>query len=246
VKAHQEDGSNGVARKARSASNNTLNHSYGWWFGSVESQETCLLQAWHTPDFCWLRLIYQTGTDNSQSSLSFTFAENDKIRTLSTTSTTAGNDIDGLLYTPQLPPGVCVETALHVPENATKPTNLPAKKTISLIAVAPWINQNCTLSYLKAVQADPIRAFIFYLTDNKSDIPPLANDPIWTLKDAGRWKGNNHFPVYAIPSTTGQKIMEQLAAYSGNVTQVPNGHELANDYPANYFIRLAAEIDVGE
>jgi hypothetical protein len=64
--------------------------------------------------------------------------------------------------------------------------------------------------------------------------------------DGGKWKSWNHFPVYAVPSMSGQEIMLQLAAYSGNVTQVPNGHLLANEFPASDYIRLAAEIDVGK
>jgi hypothetical protein len=99
---------------------------------------------------------------------------------------------------------------------------------------------------LKAVQLDPIRAFIFYLPNNNTDVPPQASDDIWDLQDSGRWKSNNHFPVYTIPGASGYQLMKQLAAYSGNVTQVPNGHELANDYPANDYIRIAAEINVGE
>jgi hypothetical protein len=115
-----------------------------------------------------------------------------------------------------------------------------------VIALAPWLGPNCTLSYLEEVQLDPIRAFIFYLADNSTDIPPSANDNVWNLQDGGRWKSNNHFPVYTISGATGNLLMKQLSAYSGNVTQVPNGHELANDFPADDYIRIAAEISVGK
>jgi hypothetical protein len=85
---------------------------------------------------------------------------------------------------------------------------------------------------------------MFYLTDNGTSIPPTANDVVWGLGDGGRWKSANRFPVYAIPSRTGQTIMSHLAEYSGNVTDVPNGHALANDWPSMDYIRLAVELDV--
>jgi hypothetical protein len=87
-----------------------------------------------------------------------------------------------------------------------------------------------------------VYAFIFYLPDNGTDIPPLANNAVWSLKDGGKWKGANRFPVYAIPGQSGYALMQQLAIYSGNVTGVPNGHELANIYSPSDYIRLAAEI----
>lgn len=38
--------------------------------------------------------------------------------------------------------------------------------------------------------------------------------------------------------------MQQLSQYSGNVTTVPNGHELANEYQPSDYIRLAAEVNL--
>jgi hypothetical protein len=55
----------------------------------------------------------------------------------------------------------------------------------------------------------------------------------------------NRFPVYALPSIVGQNIMKNLADYSGNVTDVPNGHTLANEWPSMDFIRLAVELNIG-
>jgi hypothetical protein len=113
-----------------------------------------------------------------------------------------------------------------------------------MIALAPWISANCTLSYLAAVQKDPIRSFLFFLPDSGTELPPLPNDPQWTLGDGGRWKSANRFSVYAIPGATGAMLMHELTRYSGNVTTVPNGHELANEYPASDYIRLAAEVNL--
>lgn len=119
--------------------------------------------------------------------------------------------------------------------------------SLSLIAIAPWISADCTAAYFESARGDAnVRAFVLYLIDNGTAIPPLANSAVWSLKDGGRWKSTNKYPVYAIPSLSGQAIMKRLADYSGNVTAVPNGHELANQYPPSDYIRLAAEIDIGE
>ena len=90
------------------------------------------------------------------------------------------------------------------------------------------------------------QAFLFYLTDNSTGIPPVANDQAWSIGDGGRWKSNNRFPVYAIPSAVGFDLMSRLAEYSGNVTEVPNGRELIDQLPSTDYIRLAAEISIGK
>jgi hypothetical protein len=43
----------------------------------------------------------------------------------------------------------------------------------------------------------------------------------------------------------GQELMGRLAEYSGNVTEVPNGAALLEDWPATDYVRLAAEISMG-
>lgn len=131
-----------------------------------------------------------------------------------------------------------------MPHNVTKTANLPGHSSISLIAIAPWISAECTLAYLASVQRDAIRSFLFFIPDGGTDQPPVPNDPQWALNDGGRWKTTNKFSVYAIPGATGAALMQQLSQYSGNVTTVPNGHELANQYPPNDYIRLAAEVNL--
>ena len=180
--------------------------------------------------------------DTAQASLSFSFSEDGNIRTLSTTDESTGSEIGGLLYTPVPSTTLCPQWPLYVPKNATQVV-LP-RATFGFIALAPWISPNCTLAYLAAVQQDPIRSFIFYLPGNNTDIPPLANDPTWALGDGGKWKLTNKFPVYAIPSRSGNQIMSQLSLYTGNLTNVPNGHELANLYSPSDYIRLAVQIDI--
>lgn len=183
-------------------------------------------------------------TNNHQSTLSYTYEEKNKIRTLSATTSIPGNDIDGLLYVPVIQNPLCNVSTTLIPHNVTMATNLPAHASISMIAIAPWISAECTLSYLAAVQKDSIRSFLFFIPDDGTDQPPVPNDPQWTLNDGGRWKTTNRFSVYAIPGATGAALMQQLAQYSGNVTTVPNGHQLANEYPPSDYIRLAAEVNL--
>lgn len=123
---------------------------------------------------------------------------------------------------------------------------MPTDKDVFWVALAPWINANCTLAFLAAATNTPIQAFLFYLNDNGTDIPPQPNAIQWALGDGGQWKTANKFPVYAISSATGQTLMQHLVDYSGNVTEVPNGHSLANEFPASDYIRLAVEINIGK
>lgn len=131
----------------------------------------------------------------------------------------------------------------YVPANATRQANLPATD-FNLIALAPWHSTSCTLSYLASTRYDPIRAFIFYLPDNGTDVP-LSTDPAWNLNDGGVWKANAHYPVYAVPGFVGAQFMTALSQYSGNVTAAPNGRELINlgVYPSEY-VRVMTEIAI--
>ena len=128
--------------------------------------------------------------------------------------------------------------------NVTRRHNLP-NTDYSLVAMAPWFSPECVLEYFASTGGAPIKAFIFYLPGNGTGTPPLTNDPTWGLGDGGSWKTKNHFPVYAIPGLTGSIIMNQLALYSGNVTSVPHGHDLASMYSPTDYIRLWTTIGTG-
>jgi len=101
---------------------------------------------------------------------------------------------------------------------------------------------------LNAVQGDTLRAFLFYLPNNDTGVPPLPNDNAWLLNDGGQWKTSNHFPVYAIPGAAGHQIVTALSQYSDNVTNAPFGSELldSGELQPDDFLRLAADIDIGE
>jgi hypothetical protein len=174
------------------------------------------------------------------------------------------------LYVPTLDPeqqASCPEAqnTSFIPSNATHRADLPVN--YEFIALAPWINAHCTLSFLQAASNDLLAGMLFYLpppasnvsspnalaingsaeTGNSTGPPPLPDDPVWAL-DGGEWKERYNFPVYAVPSSIGILWMQMLGAYSGNMTQVPEGRELGDlglVAPTDY-VRLMADISTGE
>ncbi|SLM37966.1 Zinc finger, RING/FYVE/PHD-type, partial [Lasallia pustulata] len=176
-------------------------------------------------------------------SISFDLFENTNLRTLSTDSVDAGDTVAGLLYVPDLTTSdPCYNTSKqYIPHNVTRQANLPSTD-YSLIAIAPWISPNCTESYLAAAHG-PARAFIFYLLNNATSLPPPVSSAVWGLQDGGQWKFDNKYPVYAVPMQLGNTLMQQLAQYSGNMTNVKNGHLLTEQYDSRDYVRLYTEID---
>ena len=127
----------------------------------------------------------------------------------------------------------------------TRRANLPGVD-YSLIAHAPWISPACTKSYLASAASDGANGFIFYLIDNSTSVPPTANDPIWGLGDGGRWKSQNKYPVYAVPGFDGALITQRLGQYSGNMTEVWNGHLLTEHFDSRDYVRLYTLIGTGK
>ncbi|KAF2758604.1 hypothetical protein EJ05DRAFT_358750 [Pseudovirgaria hyperparasitica] len=182
--------------------------------------------------------------DTLNSSVAFQFGFANNIRTLSTNNVPNTDGVKGLLYVPDLTTDECKnETSSLIPANATRRENLPDGNYI-LIGLAPWTRPQCVLEFLNGTSGSAIHGFIFYLPNNGTQIPPLPNDPVWGLNDGGQWKKNNRFPVWTIPGLYGATTMNQLGLYSGNLTQVPHGHQLADTYPPSEFIRLYTVIGI--
>lgn len=153
----------------------------------------------------------------------------------------------GLLYVPTI-----VETdscynasQMYVPANVTRLADLPSDSQ-NLIAIAPWLNADCTLKYLAAARQGPLNGFLFFLPNQGLNTPPLANDQLWDLNDGGNWKKENPYPVYGVPTATGQMLLEQSALYSGNMTAVPFGHNLTEQYDSRDYVRLEVDINTSE
>ncbi|GKT43190.1 uncharacterized protein ColSpa_03371 [Colletotrichum spaethianum] len=168
------------------------------------------------------------------------------LTTLSTTnSETQDGIIRGLLYVPDLSvTDPCYEQQYDIiPRNATTQAELPPTN-YNLIALAPWFNATCTKAYLASARLDPIRAFVFYRPNNSTREPQGADSPIWDLDDGDSWRTKNRYPIFAIPGAEGNKMMHQLSLYSGNISQIPYGDEIAQTYDLhdNDYIRIWTEL----
>ena len=140
----------------------------------------------------------------------------------------------------------CVNQSLpYIPTNVTRQANLP-HEDYRLVAIAPWFSVSCTLAYLAAARQDPIRAFIFYPVDNGTGPLPPASDQMWGLHDGGQWRSHNKYPVYAVPGRVGHTLMTHLSHYSGNMTDVENGHFLTEMYDARDYARIYTDIKTGK
>ncbi|KAG9242788.1 hypothetical protein BJ878DRAFT_154254 [Calycina marina] len=188
----------------------------------VEQIETVVLLF---PNIAWTK---SQKVAQLQPDISFAQAVNKGALEILSAGFSSGHDIRGFTYVPDLDTkSYCHKLSESlVPNNVTRLADLP-RSDFTLVAVAPWINAECTQEYLASARAYPTRAFLFYLPGNSSSKPPHSKSPVWNLEDQGLWKKTNRFSVYAVASTTGTQLMRQLSLYSGNMTQVPDGHVLA-------------------
>ncbi|RFU25745.1 hypothetical protein B7463_g10591, partial [Scytalidium lignicola] len=169
----------------------------------------------------------------------------DNLRTLSTHNADPSGQISGFLYVPDLNQNdPCQNVSIdYIPGNVTRRANLPPTD-FTLIAIAPWINAECTQSFLASARADLARGFLFFQPDNGTDQPPPVSSPVWGLHDGGRWKMETDFPVYAVPGSTGAHMLYESSLYSGNLTDIPFGHdisELPGIDPRDY-VRIYTEL----
>ncbi|KAF2721373.1 hypothetical protein K431DRAFT_338834 [Polychaeton citri CBS 116435] len=170
----------------------------------------------------------------------------DDISTLSTNTVSQGDTIRGVLYTPDFPPhDVCINaTGGYIPVNATRKANIP-EYVDQFIAIAPWVSPGCTLEYLKTAGQDTASAFIFFLPGTGSTDPPMPNDVAWTLGDGESWKRNSQFPVYAMSESAASILLGAMSLYHGNMTDVPWGHNLTEEYDSRYYVRMSMLITTG-
>ncbi|KAK1780702.1 hypothetical protein QBC45DRAFT_391279 [Copromyces sp. CBS 386.78] len=155
--------------------------------------------------------------------------------------------IQGLLYVPDLSEKYpCVDNLTdYIPENATRRAQLPPTN-INLIALAPWINAQCARHFMISARKDPVRGLIFYKPDNSTEKPPKGSSDEWDIGDGGKWRSQAGYPIYAMSGAAGQKVMNQLSLYSGNVTEIPFGDRIAEVYnpsPGD-FVRVWTELSV--
>lgn len=187
-------------------------------------------------------------TSQEQSQVAYEERLESNITTLTTTNAdTLNGKIQGLLYVPDIRGNPACDSLQYdfIPRNVTRRSNLPPTN-YNLIALAPWFTMDCTQAYLNSARFDPIRAFIFYKPNNSSNKPQEVDSPVWNLDDNGEWKKANQYPVFAVPGLDGQKMMNQLSLYSGNLTEIPHGEDITELYgpnPADY-VRIWTELDM--
>ncbi|MCJ1394171.1 hypothetical protein MMC18_007049 [Xylographa bjoerkii] len=173
--------------------------------------------------------------------------QGNSIQTLSTDSISAGGDVEGLLYVPNLAESDPCSTSSkqYVPHNVTRQANLPPVDYY-LIAVAPWISAACANSYLSSARSNGARGFLTYLAhDATTTPPPPPTDPAWNIGGGLTWGAATGFPVYALQPSDGAQLMLQLSLYSGNMTDAPNGHLLTEEFDSRNYVRLYTSVDTG-
>lgn len=181
-----------------------------------------------------------------QSDIAYSAELNENITILSSKYSPTNNGIiQGLMYVPDLDashPCKKLESA-YIPSTAVRQSDLPPSD-YNLIALVPWYNASCTKAYLSAATVDPIRAYITYRPDNRSEKPPGVDDKQWDLHDSGAWKTSSKFPIYAVPGVMGSAMMEALSLYSGNVSSVPYGENITAMYSpdADDYVRIWSQI----
>ncbi|KAM0808290.1 hypothetical protein AB5N19_08633 [Seiridium cardinale] len=173
----------------------------------------------------------------------------ENITTLSTNYAPSDGTIQGLLYVPDIDPDdSCSDRAsAYIPKNATQQSNLPPT-SYNLVALAPWIDADCTKALLASTRADQLRAFLFYLPNNDTSQPPGSDDSTWTLDDdsSNSWMSKYHYPIYVIPGASGTEMMHELSLYSGNLTQVPYGANISALYHPDSadYVRIWTELRI--
>ncbi|CAM1504462.1 Fc.00g020530.m01.CDS01 [Cosmosporella sp. VM-42] len=167
------------------------------------------------------------------------------ITTLTTTNAdTLDGVIQGLLYVPEIEDAACnAQQYDFIPRNVTHREDLPPTN-YNLIAIAPWFSIDCTQAYLSSARLDPLRAFVFYKPNNSSNKPQDVDSPVWNLEDNGAWRKQNKYPIFAVSGMEGQRMMEQLSLYSGDIDQIPHGDEINQLYGPNPkdYVRIWTEL----
>ncbi|OBT72824.1 hypothetical protein VF21_08329 [Pseudogymnoascus sp. 05NY08] len=181
--------------------------------------------------------------DNLNTVSNLTLGQN--IQTLSTNGNDGTGRAQGLLYVPDLAAtDPCFNLSKqHIPALAARRIDFPGED-LKFIALAPWINSTCSLSFLDSASLVSLQSFIFYTTDNTDVMPPPINSAVWNMHDGGQWKAAHPFPVYAVPGSYGNTLMDQLSRYSGNSSSVPFGKQVLDleGVELNSFVRVYTQI----
>ncbi|KAJ5231791.1 uncharacterized protein N7469_006379 [Penicillium citrinum] len=166
---------------------------------------------------------------NSSSSVSenvgFRFVLDRTVQTLSSNGVPDSGSLSGLLFVPSLSPkDICnQELASIIPSNVTRAKDV-SDYGYPVIGLAPWISDDCTQKFLAASRdAGTSALVVFQPADNKTGLPPPPTDDTWKLEDEN-WRGDNNYPVYAIPGPSGLTLLKELSWFSDGNPKVSAQH----------------------
>lgn len=197
-----------------------------------------------------VQIFGQGNADLVDSNVSFRIEANESISTLLNPGAFAPNGrIQGLFYIPDLNASdSCAEfSSPFLPQNVTRRANIPTFDDYPLVALAPWLSDHpeCARPYMQATQADRGRALIFFPTRPNADIAtPVFDTPDWGVNESTwvDWVSDAGYPIWAIPSDIGARLVQEMGKYSGNVSVSPFGATLNQTYPPEDAIRLFARV----
>ncbi|KAK7205216.1 hypothetical protein BZA70DRAFT_279340 [Myxozyma melibiosi] len=158
------------------------------------------------------------------------------------TSNASGRRKTGFLYVPTFDDSDCDPDNIGEQANVTRVANLPAG--YNLIALAPMHEVSCSDKWMDKASQDGADTLIFYDTSDFNstslsfDYQTGIGEGTSLIDDIGSFS----LSVYYVPGRVGSELLEQLEAYSGNLTGVPHGAELATYYDYRDYVRVVVEI----
>lgn len=179
---------------------------------------------------------------NRQRDLTFRVDITTDVYTLYLGPAQRGDPISGLAYVPTIDHGDDCYRG-HIPDNATSIDDLPPLN-FDIVGFAPWLDGNCSLKFLASAAADKgdTKAMVFYTVTNgnKSAVMPDRHDSMWDIELQGY-----DFPIYVINGVDGEPLMQKVAEYSGNMTDVWESPNLGQRYDIDDYARVCIDIDTG-
>ncbi|KAJ5893400.1 hypothetical protein N7495_005091 [Penicillium taxi] len=186
-------------------------------------------------------------TSSVNENVGFRFVLDRTVQTLSNKGLPDSGTVSGLLFVPDLEPKDPCNDILsaYIPANVTRYKDV-SEFGYPVIGIAPWVSIECTRSFLAASRHVSSEALVFFRPSvNDTELPPPPGDARWSLKDGGRWRIENSYPIYAIPGPSGSILMKELSLISdgkANSSTYKKNWE-SDKYPQSGSSRLFTMID---
>ena len=137
----------------------------------------------------------------------------------------------------------------HVPQNVTRKSDIPAAAANRLFGLAPWLSDHseCALPYIEAAaRNDATQGLIFYPTDSQANSSgSLPENSDWGVSQSqwDEWTSSIEYPIWAVGSSAGGRVMTELSRYSGIVAQSPIADTEPDEFSAENQVGLGAWVD---